>query len=94
MYNEIAEVNDSNADVPYIIYENSLARAERQIKRLWIVLVIAIIAIVACNVVWMWYINQYDFESYTISTDGGGDANYIGQDGDIYNGTNNSSQAS
>ena len=42
----------------------------------------------------MLYLNQYDFagESYSVdlSTDGGGDANFIGQDGDIINGTGES----
>lgn len=37
------------------------------------------------NAFWIFYISQYNFESYEISTDGGGNANYIGQDGDIYN---------
>ena len=43
---------------------------------------------------WIDYISQYDFENYAVdvSTDGGGDANYIGSNGDIYNGTDNSTQ--
>lgn len=74
------------ADVPYIVFEGELARAERHIKRLWIALIVAIVALLACNCVWIWYINQYDFESYEVVAQGEGNANFIGNDGDIYNG--------
>ena len=79
-----------NENVPYIVYEAEMTRSERQIKRLWIALIVAIALIFASNVVWLIYINQYNFESYDLSTEGGGNANYIGQDGDIYNGTSES----
>ena len=63
--------------VPYIVWESSAARAERHIKRLWIALIVAIVAIFACNAVWIWYINQYDFTSYDYTQDGQG-VNIIG----------------
>lgn len=72
--------------IPFIVYEATIARMERHIKRLWIALIVAIVLIFISNIAWLAYINQYDFESYEISTDGGGNANYIGNDGDIYNG--------
>ena len=86
------KIEASKVDVPYIVYESAMARAERQMKKLWIALIIAIIAIVATNSVWIWYISQYDFvdSEVNVDTEGEGNANYIGQDGDIYNGTNNS----
>jgi type IV secretory pathway TrbF-like protein len=34
----------------------------------------------------VWYLYQYDFESYEITADGDSNANYIGEDGNIYNG--------
>lgn len=34
----------------------------------------------------IYYLNQYDFESYEITADGDSNANYIGEDGNIYNG--------
>lgn len=76
-----------NENVPYIVYEAEMTRSERQIKRLWIALIIAIALIFASNAAWLMYVSQYDFESYDLSTENGGNANYIGQDGDIYNGT-------
>lgn len=81
-------------DVPYIVFEGELARAERQTKRLWIALIVAILIIFASNIAWIWYINQYDFESYEVSAQGSGIANYIGQDGDIYNGESKSTEES
>ena len=34
------------------------------------------------NLAWLFVFSQYDYESYSVSADGG-DANYIGNDGDI-----------
>jgi hypothetical protein len=72
-------------DVPYIVYEGELSRHERYIKRMWIALIIAIIAVCISNALWLYAWCQYDFESYEVSTEGGGNANYIGEDGVIYN---------
>lgn len=77
-------------EIPYIAHEAEMTRSERHIKRLWIALIIAILIICASNIAWLIYISQYDFESYDLSTEGGGNANYIGQDGDIYNGASES----
>lgn len=80
----------SEQSIPYITYENSNARWERIVRRLmilWIITVIvAIIAIVAVDYGWRQFIFESDIESYTVSTDGAGNANYIGNDGEIYNG--------
>lgn len=78
--------------VPFIVHEAEIARQERHTKRLWIALITAIILVFASNFCWLVFISQYNFESYGISTDGGGNANYIGQDGDIYNGESPSTQ--
>lgn len=61
------------------------AMAERIIFRLWVIIIILALLLAGSNMAWLAYINQYDFESYTVSSDGG-HANYIGNDGDIYNG--------
>lgn len=86
--------NENQFTVPYIVHEGEMARMERQLKRLWIVLIVAIALLAITNIAWLWYINQYDFESYGVelSTEGGGNANFIGSDGDIYNGTSESPQ--
>jgi hypothetical protein len=83
---------DNNKDISYIVFEGEMARAERHIKRLWITVIVTILLLAACNIAWLIYINQFDVESYQVSTEGGGNANYIGNDGDITNGESNSSQ--
>lgn len=90
--NKIETKESEQVQVPYIVHESILARMERQIKRLWIALIIAICAFVACNMMYLWYLDQYDFVSYDISSTDGGNANFIGQDGDIYNGTSESEE--
>lgn len=77
--------------VPYIVYESSMARAERQHKRLWIALIVAVVMIVVTNIVWLYVWNSYEYVGDTseISVEGEGNANYIGNDGDITNGESN-----
>lgn len=77
-------------DVPYIVHESALAREERHIRRLVFALVVAVLLLFASNMVWLYYWTQYDYVSdETITVDGkSGTANYIGNDGDIYNGEN------
>lgn len=38
------------------------------------------------NAMWLYAWEQYDYESYEITADGDSNANYIGKDGNIYNG--------
>lgn len=86
------EEKEMQLTVPYIMHEAAQARAERTIKRLIIALITSIILLFATNVLWIWNNSLYDFidSEVNVDTEGEGNANYIGQDGDIYNGTNNS----
>lgn len=77
---------NSNVNVPYVVHESTVARQERQIKRMWIALIVAVALIFASNAIWIYAFMQYDYESYEITADGDSNANYIGQDGNIYNG--------
>ena len=80
--------------VPYIVHESECARNERHIKRLIIALIICVALIFASNIVWLIAWMQYDYSDYGEDTDtvieldgnSGGNANYIGNDGDINNG--------
>ena len=78
-------------DIPYIVFEGEMARSERHIKRLWITIIVLIFAIIGICTGFLVYLSQFDYESYEVSTEGGGNANYIGNDGDINNGTGYSS---
>lgn len=69
----------------------------RTITKLSVIIVVLIAALVGSaillyenNAKWIRFLSNYDFESYELSTSGGGNANFIGNDGDIYNGQNSS----
>lgn len=83
---------DKNPDnVPYIAHESAMARSERNSKRLWIIILVLIVALIGTNLAWIIYENS--FEDYVIAeeydveqdADGGGDNNSIINGGDIVN---------
>ena len=82
--------------VPYIVYEGTMARFERTIKRLIIVIGIAITLIFASNMAWLYAWNLYDYESSSVVVDSEskGNANYIGASGIINNGEGDSKEDS
>ena len=53
--------------VPYIVHEGEMARAERHIKRLWILCIIIFLALIATNAGWLYYESQ--FEDVSVSQD-------------------------
>lgn len=65
--------------VPYIVYESSMARAERQHKRLWIALIVAVVMIVVTNIAWLYFWNSYEYvgDETTYTQEGEG-VNIIG----------------
>lgn len=72
-------------DVPYIVHEGAVARLERVIKRMWILVLSLIILLFVSNAAWILYESQ--FEEIRIEQDNeSGYNNFIGNDGDIYNG--------
>ena len=90
------DYNIKEPTVPYYAHEGMLARNERTIKRLIIALIIGIVLLFGSNALWLWAWTQYDYTSTdsTVDIDGkDGVANYIGNDGDITNGTDNSTKA-
>ena len=81
------KVQNAPENVPYIVHELSMARMERQIKRLWIVALTLIFLLVGTNCAWLYYESQWEtVESLEITQENdGGYNNYIGNDGDIVN---------
>lgn len=79
---------DNPKDVSYIVYEGTMARLERTIKRLIIVLAIAVTMLFASNMAWLYVWNQYDYTDVTIDSQDGGNASYLeaGANGIINNG--------
>lgn len=70
--------------VPYIVHESDMARLERIIKRLWIMLIIMFLAFVVSNGAWLWYESQWDtVTEQTVTQDNsGGNNTFVG--GSVY----------
>ena len=85
-------------DIIYV-YEGAQARLERSNKRLWILAIILIAALLLTNIGWVIYESQYQVVEESVRTtveqdNDGGNNNFIGGNGDIVNGEaeNNDSQ--
>lgn len=71
-------------NVPYIVYEGEMARAERRDKRQWIVIIVLIVALFASNIGHLIYESQFDTYSYDYAQDGEGLNNInTGEQGDV-----------
>lgn len=85
-----------NVSVPYIVHESAMARSERHSKRLWIVILVLIGALIGTNLAWIVYENSFEdivsAEEIIVDAEENGIANYIGQDGNIYNGEDNNKE--
>ena len=57
-----------------------------QAKRWFVACMVILLMWLATIGGFVWFISQYDYESYEITADGDSNANYIGEDGNIYNG--------
>lgn len=79
-------------NIPYIVYEGTVARFERTIKRLIILVGITILLLFASNALWVYEWNQYDYKDITVDSQDGGNANYIGASGVINNGESKGKQ--
>lgn len=93
-------MNPKNDDlmfsVPYVVYEQEQYKTRRIQTWLFTLCIILIVALIGTNLAWLIYEKQfetvqetteetymYDLEQESES----GDNNFIGRDGDIYNGT-------
>ena len=88
------KAENTNVTVPYVVHEATVARQERQIKRMWIALIVSIALMFFTNMIWIGVFSSYDYSSEEVIVDAedNGNANYIGQGGNIYNGENNSAE--
>ena len=71
--------------IPYFLHEAGMARLERQIKRLWIALIVAILVAFGTNLAWMIYNAQFDKTFYSQDGEGINNIN-MGAQGDLNNG--------
>ena len=83
--------NEQVAQIPYFAHEGEMVRMERANKRLWIVILVLIIALVGTNAGWIVYESQFVDEEISIEQESkSGTNNFIGHDGDITYGTTES----
>ena len=71
--------------VSYYVHEEMIARQERTIKRVWILCIILIIALIGTNAGWIYYENSFE-DTVVTQENADGYNNYIGNDGDINSG--------
>ena len=77
--------------IPYYAHEGVVTRMERMNRRLWILCIVLVLLLAGTNGAWVYYESQFTDETLTVTQDTkGGNNNYIGNDGDIINGTTDS----
>ena len=71
-----------------LAFESIAVRAERTTKRLWIIIIILILALLSTNAGWLWYESQYEYYEITqeATADGSSDINLQNISGDYYGG--------
>ena len=77
------KVQNAPENVPYIVHESSMARMERQIKRLWITVLVLIVMLVATNGAWILYESQFSDIETTIEAEQDGSGVNIVSGGDL-----------
>lgn len=65
-----------------------LSMLKKQLRALWFIIFLLLAALVGTNMAWLYVFQSYDY--VTVDSSGDAPANYIGNDGDIYNGTSES----
>ena len=77
------KVQNAPESVPYIVHESAMARMERQVKRLWITVLVLIAMLVATNGAWILYENQFSDIETTIEAEQDGSGVNIVSGGDL-----------
>lgn len=80
------ENNVANTPIPYIVYDSTVARFERTIKRLWILCIILIALFVGTNTFWIYYESQFEDITVTQEVDNGEGNTNVSGIGGITNG--------
>lgn len=83
--------NNDMISISRLAFERMQAKDERNDRWRNITIIVLIILLVVTNAMWLVAWNQYDYvDDYTeVDSGDGGNANYIGNDGDIHNGEDN-----
>lgn len=75
----------NDTTVPRIVFESEMARAERNLKRLWLLVLVLVFLLVGSNLAWIVYENQYEdvvirTQEVEQSVDGDGYNQFVGGD--------------
>ena len=77
-------------DVPYIVFESEMARMERVIKRLFVLMIVSVALLVGTNICWIYYESQFEevvtTQEVTQDVDSGDGGDAIINDGVRING--------
>ena len=87
--------NENNIIMSRYAFERMQAKDEKNDRWRNIIIITLIILLVVTNAMWLVAWNQYDYvDTYDVDLDSGegGDANYIGNNGDISYGEDNSTE--
>ena len=83
-----------NKYIPFIAFESATSRQERTIKRLWVLCLVLIIALIGTNAGWIYYESSFEDVSVTqeveATSDGDSDLNLNTVGGDYYGGESES----
>lgn len=78
-------------DVSYIVFESTIARFDRVIKRMWIIILILVFLLLGTNLAWLCYESQFKEVTETTTTtqeikqkaDGDSNNSFIGGDNNV-----------
>lgn len=90
MAEELEKKNEGQEKEELGIASEILGELQTQNKRMAKIIYSLLIMLVAIVAGFLFFLYQYDFVSYDVISEDGGNASYIGNDGDIYNGTSDS----
>ena len=77
--------NPQAKDVPYIVHEAELARAERSFKRLWAAIILLIVLLFGSNAGWLYYESQFEETATTIEAEADDGGNAVANNNGIVN---------
>lgn len=83
--NKVYTEEEKMMTVPYIAHQSAAARQERQIRRMWIALIVSVCMLFASNMGWLLYESQFETITYEQDGEGINNVNY-GEQGDLNNG--------
>lgn len=95
MVSDMEDKKIVNEPIPYIVFESTICRFDRVIKRLWITILILVFLLLGTNLAWLYYESQFEqvTETTTVEQDADGESNNSFIGGDNNGGTSKGSDS-